>query len=285
VRNRPAKVREHREDVYEPKTVETDDWAMMLGDSCERIKNRRRLVGFSVYSPPFASLYTYSSQPARPRQLQELRRVLRALRFLIPELLRVTMPGRRTAVHCQQLSTTKATHGVIGWRDFRGDLIRAYVAAGWIYDGEICIDKNPQAQAIRTKSKQLMFVQKEKDSSWLRPAMADYILLFRHPGENTVPGQDRRDERGVDPVRAPDLVRHPREQRPEVYRDAREDEDEKHICPLQLETIERCIRLWSNPGDVVLSPFAGIGSRGLRRPPLRPEVHRHRAQGELLEAG
>lgn len=164
-------------------------------------------------------------------------------------------------VHCAQLSTTKATHGVIGWRDFRGDLIRAYVAAGWIYDGEICIDKNPQAQAIRTRSKQLMFVQKEKDSSWLRPAMADYILLFRHPGENTVPVKtDVTNEEWI-------LFAHPiwygiKESDVLKYRAARDEEDEKHICPLQLETIERCIRLWSNPGETVLSPFAGIGSEG-----------------------
>jgi hypothetical protein len=103
----------------------------------------------------------------------------------------VTKPGRRTAVHVAQVGLTKATHGVIGWRDFRADVVKAYVAAGWVYDGEICIDKDPQAQAIRTKSKQLMFVQKERDSAWLRPAMADYILLFRHPGRTPSPSTTR----------------------------------------------------------------------------------------------
>jgi hypothetical protein len=218
--------------------------------------------GSAVYSPPFASLYTYSSSRRDLGNCRSFEEFFKHYGFLIPELLRVTMPGRRTAVHCQQLSTTKATHGVIGWRDFRGDLIRAYQAAGWIYDGEICIDKNPQAQAIRTKSKQLMFVQKNKDSSWVRPAMADYILLFRHPTETTeTPVKtDVSNEEWI-------LFAHPiwygiRESNVLQYRQAREDEDEKHICPLQLETIERCIRLWSNPGDVVLSPFAGIGSEG-----------------------
>jgi len=165
-------------------------------------------------------------------------------------------------VHCQQLSLKKGVDGVIGLRDFRGELIRAYQAGGWIYDGEITIDKNPQAQAIRTKSKQLMFVQKERDSSWLRPAMADYILLFRNPTESadTPVKTDVTNEEWI-------LFAHPiwygiRESDVLKYREAREEEDEKHICPLQLETIERCIRLWTNPGDVVLSPFAGIGSEG-----------------------
>jgi hypothetical protein len=158
---------------------------VLLGDSVERIKEiPDASVGFSVYSPPFASLYTYSSSRRDLGNSKTHEEFFKHYSYLIPELLRVTMPGRRTAVHCQQLSKTKNTHGYIGWWDFRGDLIRAYEKAGWIYDGEICIDKNPQAQAIRTKSKQLMFVQKEKDSSWLRPAMADYILLFRHPVEN-----------------------------------------------------------------------------------------------------
>lgn len=258
-----GKVREHREDVYMTNAEETDDWAVMLGDSCELIKGvQDHTVGFSVYSPPFASLYTYSSSRRDLGNSKTYEEFFDHYKFLIPHILRVTMPGRRTAVHCAQVSTTKATHGVIGWRDFRGDLIRAYVACGWIYDGEICIDKNPQAQAIRTKSKQLMFVQKEKDSSWLRPAMADYILLFRAPGENTVPVKtDVSNEEWIlfaHPIwygiRETDVLK--------TYRDAREDEDEKHICPLQLETIERCIRLWSNPGEIVLSPFTGIGSEG-----------------------
>jgi hypothetical protein len=237
----------------------------MLGDSCERLKEIPDAASGSASTRRRSPRSTRTARAARATWAtrQSYEEFFAHYAFLVRELLRVTMPGRRTAVHCQQLGTTKATHGVIGWRDFRGDLIRAYVAAGWIYDGEICIDKNPQAQAIRTKSKQLMFVQKEKDSSWLRPAMADYILLFRHPEENaeTPVKTDVTNEEWIlfaHPIwygiRESDVLR--------SYRDAREDEDEKHICPLQLETIERCIRLWSNPGDVVLSPFAGIGSEG-----------------------
>lgn len=262
VREGQAEAVREREDVYEQQAVDSENWALMLGDCVERVKEiNTGSVGLSVYSPPFASLYTYSSSRRDLGNCAGFDEFFKHYAYLIPELLRVTMPGRRTAVHCQQLTTTKATHGYIGWRDFRGELIRAYVAAGWIYDGEITIDKNPQAQAIRTKSKQLMFSQKEKDSSWLRPAMADYVLLFRHPGENTVPVKtDVTNEEWI-------LFAHPiwygiRESNVLGYRDARQDEDEKHICPLQLETIERCIRLWSNVGEVVLSPFAGIGSEG-----------------------
>lgn len=262
VKESQSSIRVEREDVYTPKLAKGEGYHLLLGDCVERIRLLKTgTVGFSVYSPPFASLYTYSSSRRDLGNCRGFDEFFKHYGFLIPEVLRVTMPGRRTAVHCQQLSTTKATHGVIGWRDFRGELIKAHVAAGWIYDGEICIDKNPQAQAIRTKSKQLMFIQKEKDSSWLRPAMADYILLFRAPGENQIPVKtDVTNEEWI-------LFAHPiwygiRESNVLNYREAREDEDEKHICPLQLETIERCIRLWSNAGEVVLSPFSGIGSEG-----------------------
>jgi hypothetical protein len=260
-------IRTNREDVYEPKlaTGEKDgrEWALMLGDCVERTKELPdAAIGFSIYSPPFASLYTYSSSSRDMGNCKDYDQFFKHYAYLVPELLRVTKPGRRTAVHVAQVSTTKATHGVMGWRDFRADVVKAYVAGGWIYDGEICIDKDPQAQAIRTKSKQLMFVQKERDSSWLRPAMADYILLFRHPGENTEPVKtDVSNEEWIlfarpiwYGIRESNVLRQ--------YRHAREDDDEKHICPLQLETIERCIRLWSNKGDVILSPFAGIGSEG-----------------------
>jgi DNA modification methylase len=182
--------------------------------------------------------------------------------YLIPELLRVTMPGRRTCCHVQQVTTTKATHGVIGWRDFRADVVKAFVNAGWIYDGEIVIDKDPQAQAIRTKSKALMFVQKNKDSAWSRPAMADYILLFRAPGENSEPIKtDVNNEEWIQWARP--IWYGIRESDTLNAAVARENADERHICPLQLGTIERCVRLWSNRGDVVCDPFAGIGSTGV----------------------
>lgn len=240
-----------------------NDWALYNGDSMEVIKGiPNASVALSVFSPPFASLYTYSSSERDLGNSRDYDEFFSGFAFLIRELLRVTMPGRIAAVHCQDLSTTKATHGVIGLRDFPGDIIRAFAKEGWVYDGRVTIDKDPQAQAIRTKSKALLFVQLEKDSSWSRPAMGDYIVRFRAPGENQVRIK-------------PDLSR---EEwilwaRP-IWQDidesdtlntalAREEKDERHICPLQLGTIERCVRLWSNAGETVLSPFAGIGSEGV----------------------
>lgn len=240
----------------------TETWALYNGDSMEVVKGiPDGSVALSVFSPPFASLYTYSSSERDLGNSRDYEEFFSGFGFLIEELLRVTMPGRICAVHCQDFSTTKAIHGVIGLRDFPGDIIRAFSAKGWIYDGRVTIDKCPQAQAIRTKSKALLFVQLEKDSSWSRPAMGDYIIRFRAPGENKVQIK-------------PDLSRDEwiLWARP-VWQDidetdtlnaaiAREEKDERHICPLQLGTIERCVRLWSNPGETVFSPFAGIGSEG-----------------------
>jgi DNA modification methylase len=146
-------------------------------------------------------------------------------------------------------------------QDFRGKTIQAYQDNGWIYHGEVCIDKDPQAQAIRTKAKALMFVQLKKDSSWLRPALADYILVFRKPGENAVAiHPDISNEDWIQWARP--IWYGIRESNTLNTSEAKSDEDDRHICALQLGTIERCIRLWSNPGETVFSPFAGIGSEG-----------------------
>jgi DNA modification methylase len=218
-------------------------------------------VGFSVFSPPFASLYTYSASDRDLGNSRNYEQFFEHFGYIITELLRVSMPGRRCAVHVQQVTTTKATHGVIGWRDFRADTVKAFTAQGWVYDGEVVIDKDPQAQAIRTKSKALMFVQKERDSAWLRPAMADYIVLFRHPGDNPQPIHgDVSNEDWI--LWARPIWYGIRETETLQAAAARTDKDEKHIAPLQLETVERCVRLWSNRGDLVCSPFAGIGTEG-----------------------
>ena len=240
-----------------------DNWSLYNGDSMEVIKwIPDASVGLSVFSPPFASLYTYSASERDLGNTKDYEQFFEGFGFLIGQLLRVTMPGRSCAVHCQDLSTTKATHGVIGLRDFPGDIIRAFSAKGWIFDGRVTIDKDPQAQAIRTKSKALLFVQLEKDSSWSRPAMADYIIRFRAPGENPIPVKpDMTREQWIQWARP---VWYDIEESDTLNTDiAREDKDERHICPLQLGTIERCVTLWSNPGEVVLSPFAGIGSEGV----------------------
>jgi hypothetical protein len=235
-------------DEYAPREEKGQDWRLLLGDCVERMAEvETGSVGLSVYSPPFAALYTYSASERDMGNCRDYEEFFKHFGYLVPQLLRVTMPGRRTCVHVQQVTTSKATHGVIGWRDFRADVVRAYVSAGWVYDGEVVIDKDPQAQAIRTKSKQLMFVQKERDSAWLRPAMADYILLFRHPEENRVPVKcDVSNEEWIAWARP--IWYGIRESETLQAAAARSDKDEKHICPLQLGTIERCVRLWSNPG-------------------------------------
>ena len=239
-----------------------DSWRLMLGDSCERMAAfETESIDLSVFSPPFLSLYTYSPTERDIGNCGTDDEFWHHFGIVIDELYRVTKPGRLCAVHCAQVPMTKVHDGVIGVKDFRGDTIRAFQGYGWIYHGEVCIDKDPQAQAIRTKSKSLLFVQLEKDSSWLRPAFADYIVLFRKPGENAVQikGELSRDE-WIEWARP--IWYGIRESETLNAAEARTEKDEKHIAPLQLGTIERCIRLWSNRGDTVLSPFAGIGSEG-----------------------
>lgn len=243
-------------------TYTGENYELREGDCIEELATvPDNYVDLSVYSPPFSSLYTYSASDRDIGNCSSHAEFLEHMDFMIRDLLRVTKPGRLTCCHIAQLTSTKATHGVIGLIDLRGAIVKAFTDAGWIYHGDVCIDKDPQAQAIRTHSKALLFVQLRKDSSWLRPALADYILVFRKPGENAV-------------AIHPDLTNNEWIEwaRPIWYgidetdtlntAIAREDKDERHICPLQLGTIERCIRLWSNPGDLVLSPFAGIGSEG-----------------------
>lgn len=263
-----------------------DGWKLMLGDSCERLAEvKDDSVDLAIYSPPFASLFVYSPSMRDLGNSKDRAEFLTHYGFIIREMLRVTKPGRINAVHVQQLTTTKSIHGVVGLTDFRGDVIRAYLDAGWIFHGEVTIDKDPQAQAIRTKAQALMFVQKNKDSSKSRPALADYLLLFRKPGEIETPVKTdiTNDEwikwarpiwRGTDDEGALAameseglVVPHPcwygiRESNTLNVAAGRDSQDERHICPLQLDLIEVAVRLWSNPGETVCSPFAGIGSEG-----------------------
>ena len=251
----------------DPVTYETDEaegpgWRLLLGDCCERLKELETgSVALSVHSPPFAQLYTYSASMRDLGNCRDYDDFFEHYRFAARELLRVTMPGRRACVHVQQIAMTKVMQGVIAWRDFRAEVVRLYNEEGWIYHGEVVVDKDPQAQAIRTKSKTLLFVQKDKDSSWSIPAMADYILLFRAPGENPVPVKtDVSNEEWIRWARP--IWYGIRESETLQAAAAREERDEKHIAPLQLETVERCVRLWSNKGELVADPFAGIGTTG-----------------------
>jgi len=238
------------------------NWELRHGDSCEALPTLAAdSIDLSIMSPPFSSLYTYSASERDIGNCSSHAEFIEHMGFISDELLRVTKPGRLSCLHVQQVATTKAKDGVIGLMDFRGSMIAAFIAHGWIFHGEICIDKDPQAQAIRTHSKALLFVQLRKDASWLRPALADYILVFRKPGDNAVPIlPDITNENWIEWAR-PIWYGISETDTLNVV-EARENDDERHICPLQLGTIERCVRLWSNPGELILSPFAGIGSEG-----------------------
>ena len=236
----------------------------MLGDSCEElITIDDNSIGLSVFSPPFSSLYTYSATERDLGNSKTEEDFNEHFKIIARELLRVTMNGRNCALHCAQIPAMLSRDGYIGMKDFRGDVIRIFIESGWIFHGEVCIDKDPQVQAIRTNAKALMFNQLKKDASWLRPALADYILLFRKPGDNEAPIKpDVSNEEWITwahpvwyDIKESDVLQ---------YRLARGDKDERHICPLQLGVIERCIKLWSNEGETVLSPFAGIGSEGFQ---------------------
>lgn len=240
--------------------AEGTDWRLMLGDSCERLGELPdESIDLSVYSPPFASLFTYSPSERDLGNSANRAEFLEHYGFIIRENLRLTKPGRLACIHVQQLTTTKVAHGYSGLTDFRGDVIRAYIDNGWWFHGEVTVNKDPQAQAIRTKAHALTFATKNRDSAGTRPALADYLLIFRKPGDNAVPiKNDVSNDEWIE--WAQPVWWDIKETNTLNVRVARDEADERHICPLQLDFIERCVRLWSNPGETVLSPFAGIGS-------------------------
>lgn len=240
----------------------TDDYAIYNGDSSETLQGLPdNSIDLSVYSPPFGQLYVYSATERDLGNCKDQDEFWTHFQFISLELLRVLKPGRTMAVHVAQIPMLKGKDGFIGMRDFRGETIKHFIECGFVYYGEVCIDKDPQAQAIRTKSKSLMFVQLRKDSSWMRMALADYILLFHKSGENEVAiHPDITNNEWIEWARP--IWYGIKESDTLNTAEARSEKDDKHICPLQLGAIERCIRLWSNPGEVVLSPFAGIGSEG-----------------------
>ncbi len=253
------------ESKYSEETQTGDGWTMHLGDSVEIIKGiPSDSIHCSVFSPPFASLYTYSNSDRDMGNCKTHVEFYEHFRFLVPELLRVTMPGRLLSFHCMNLPTSKSRDGYIGLLDFRGLLIRIFQDAGWIYHSEVVIWKDPVTAMQRTKALGLLHKQLKKDSTMSRQGVPDYLVTMRRPGEN------------------PERVSHSAEDFPvsvwqryasPVWMDinpsntlqrtsAREEADERHIAPLQLEVIERALKIWTNPGDLVLSPFGGIGSEG-----------------------
>lgn len=237
-------------------------WQLKLGDSTERLAELAdESVDLSVFSPPFSSLFTYSPSERDVGNSGTRDEFLYHFGLIVEQLLRVTKPGRNACIHIANTTATKNTDGYIGIKDLRGDVIRLFIERGWVFHGEVTVDKDPQAQAIRTKAKGLLFVQLRKDSSWTRPALADYLLLFRKPGDNATPIlPDVTNDEWIEFARP--VWYGIRENDTLQYTTARDPEDERHICPLQLEFIERCVRLWSNRGETVLDPFNGIGSTG-----------------------
>jgi DNA modification methylase len=256
----------------------TDDFSIYHGDSCEVIKGiPDNSIHYSIFSPPFASLYTYSNSERDMGNCKDDEDFYTHFGFLVQDLYRVIMPGRLASIHCMNLPTSKTRDGVIGIRDFRGDLIRLFESVGFIYHSEVCIWKDPVVAMQRTKALGLLHKQIKKDSCMSRQGIPDYLVTMRKPGLNHEPVAGELDhfvgdkttfkqtknlsidiwQRYASPVWM-DINPSNTLQ----YRSARDEADERHICPLQLDVIERGCQLWTNEGDIVLSPFMGIGSEG-----------------------
>ncbi len=258
-----------------------DRWTLMHGDCVERTRDvYDESVGLTVFSPPFPGMYVYSDSPRDMGNARSIAELIEHYSFLIPELLRITRPGRHCCVHLCQSITVKYLDGHSGIKDFRGEVIKAMEAGGFIYYGEVCIDKDPQVKAIRTKDQGLLFKSLANDASRMHMALADYMLQFRKPGDNEEPIRAGISDRYGNPdgwITADEWIEwaapvwyRAGEGYPGGIREtdvlnvavARDDRDERHIAPLQLGVIERAVKLWSNPDDLVFSPFAGIGSEG-----------------------
>lgn len=251
-------------EAYREATHEGDGFTVYLGDC---VKHTRRMadnsIDYSVFSPPFADLFVYSNSDHDMGNCKDDGEFVAQLRFLIGELFRVIKPGRNVSFHCMNLPTTKMRQGFIGLRDFRGDLIRAFQDAGFIYHSEVCIWKDPVIAMQRTKALGLLHKTIRENASMSRMGLPDYVVTMRKPGDC-----EDRVKHGDDlPVHMWQKYASPiwddiNQGRTLNKLPARDANDEKHMCPLQLDVIERCIHLWTNPGDLVFSPFTGIGSEG-----------------------
>lgn len=240
-------------------------WTALLGDCVEHVSRMPdSSVGYSIFSPPFASLYTYSNSDRDMGNCKNYAEFERHFKFLIPQLYRVLMPGRLLSFHCMNLPFSKERDGFIGIRDFRGQMIRWFEDCGFIFHSEVCIWKDPVTAMQRTKAIGLLYKQLRKDSAMSRQGIPDYLVTMRKPGANPQPVTKTYESFPVDLwQRYASPVWMDIQQSKTLNRDgAKEQNDERHICPLQLDVIERGVRLWSNPSDLVLSPFMGIGSEG-----------------------
>ena len=247
------------------KTAEGNDWKMYHGD-CVRVAKQLpdESVDFSIFSPPFADLFTYSDDLHDMGNCADLSEFMVHFDFLIAEIARVLVPGREVAVHCVDLLSTKWKHGRIEFQDFSGEIIRAFRKHGFLTHSRITIWKSPVTEMQRTKAHGLLYKTLKKDSCDSRVGAPDYLLVFRKPGENPRPVTKSPETFPVEMWQEyASPVWMTVDQGRVLNRDgARDEADEKHICPLQLDVIERAITLWTNSGDLVYSPFAGIGSEG-----------------------
>ena len=243
--------------------VITDRYALYHGDCVDVFKGLPdQSIGYSIFSPPFASLYTYSNSPRDMGNVRSDAEFFEHLDYLIAELARVMKPGRNVSFHCMLMPASKERDGYIGLKDFRGDLIRAFQARGFIYHSEVVIWKDPVTAMQRTKALGLLHKSVRENAAMCRQGIPDYLVTMRAPGacERVTHGAEF-------PVDLWQKVASPvwMDINPSdtlQYASAREHDDERHICPLQLEVIRRGIMLWSNPDDIVASPFMGIGSEG-----------------------
>lgn len=250
-------------DVIEQEVGER--FALYHGDCVDVLRGLPdKSAGYSIFSPPFASLYTYSNSPRDMGNVRTYEEFFAHFAYLTPELFRVLKPGRLLSAHCMLLPTSKERDGYIGLRNFRDDLIRAFQAVGFIFHSEVVIWKDPVTAMQRTKAIGLLHKQLKKDSALSRQGIPDYLVTLRKPDPNEEPIAHTAEQFPValwqqyaspvwSDINPSDTLQ---------FRSAREHDDERHIAPLQLEVIRRGVKLWSNPDDVVLSPFAGIGSEG-----------------------
>jgi len=269
---------ERTENIYKTKKENGENWTVYLGDAVEICKDiNSNSIHYSVFSPPFASLYTYSNSERDMGNCKDNIEFMEHFQYLVKELYRVIMPGRLVSFHCMNLPTSKVRNGYIGLVDFRGELIRAFQKEGFIYASEVCIWKNPVTAMQRTKAKGLLHKQIVKDSAACRQGIPDYLVTMKKPGENPEPiagelNHFEGDQSTFERTGRLSIDIWQRYASP-IWMDinpsntlqktsAREEKDERHIAPLQLEVIHRALQLWTNENDIVLSPFAGIGSEG-----------------------
>lgn len=276
-----ARKENRKPDHHQTDKAKGSGWTLHLGDCVEALPQvETGSIGLAVFSPPFPGMYAYTDSPHDMGNVKDHAEMINQFRFVVPELLRVLMPGRTCAIHLTQGVAFKGVDGYTGLKDFRGQIIRTMEEGGFIYYGEVAIDKDPQVKAIRTKDRGLLFKSLANDSAHMHMALADYLIQFRKPGDNPHPiraGVSSKYDNTHGWITPEEWIEWAA---PVWYRagkgipggiretdvlnvsGAREGDDERHLCPLQLGVIERAVKLWSAPGETVLSPFAGIGSEG-----------------------